>query len=62
MVKLCLTGHHRDPRILALARCIYHGIKLRNYELAWSSATRAEVEHVNAIAQDLGRIAALKMY
>ena len=61
-IKLWLTGHHRDPRMLGLAHCIYHGIKLGNHELAWNSATRAEVAHVIATALDLGRIAALEMY
>ena len=60
--KLCLTGSFRDPRALALAHCMYHGLRLGNYELTWNSATRAEIEHVIDTAIRIGQVAALDMH
>lgn len=42
---MCLTGHFRDVKCTALARCIYHGIKLGQDELMSNLDTRKQVNH-----------------
>jgi len=60
--RLCLTGHFRDVKCIALAHSLYHGLKLGHAHLLRCPASRRQLGRLLDTAHDIGRVIFSDLY